>query len=430
MNRLVVILILSAASLVLLGTVCLYSSTTWQPGLGRVNDHLVWIAAGTLCCAAAAFLPYSWLRRWHTPTWLLLLACVLLAATLVPGIGIVRFGAARWLPFGQPSELAKIALVLFLADYATRNQPHMRETTTGFLRPALAAGVLGLLIFLEPDWGTALLLAAVTLGILAVAGAHWACLISSVVIGTELFALLLLNNALRMQRFLAFLEPEKYRDGVGWQGWHSVLALGSGGVFGTFLGAGSHKNGFVPAQQTDFIVSLLGEELGFAGTAAALALFMVIVICGARIAWKIADPFGQLLAFGLTLLIGLQAFINFGVVTSALPNKGISLPFVSYGGSGMLSMLTALGLLISVARHGPLPARIPANQPVAPQPLHRPTGPAGSLLDSSLAPRPTNLWHTLIRMARSTVRRRFPKTPIHPYQKPPRVLPGTKASQI
>jgi len=185
----------------------------------------------------------------------------------------------------------------------------------------------------------------------------------------------------------------------------------------------------VPEQQTDFILSLLGEELGFVGTALVLFLCAVILLCGVRIAWKIADPFGQLLAFGISLLIGVQAFINIGVVTSSLPNKGIALPFVSYGGSSTVCMLTCLGLLISVARHGPLPARNPANQPVSPQPTHRPIGPVGSLLDSSLAPRRANLWHTLARLARCIRRRRFPATPIHPYQKPPSVFPAAKTSQ-
>jgi len=208
----------------------------------------------------------------------------------------------------------------------------------------------------------------VTLGLLSVAGAHWGYLVSTGIIGAETFTLLLLHNPLRLQRFMVFLDPEKFRDGTGWQGWHAMLALGSGGPLGTFLGAGSHKNGFVPEQQTDFVLSLLGEELGFAGTAVILFLFLIILLSGIRIAWKVADPFGQLLAFGITLLIGVQAFINIGVVTSSLPNKGIALPFVSYGGSSTLCMLTALGLLISVARHGPVPAENSTASDPAPLP--------------------------------------------------------------
>jgi cell division protein FtsW len=361
MKRTVLILLFAVASLVLLGSVSLYSSTTWKPSLLRVYDHLRWVAAGAVCCAAASLLPYPWLRRFHIPKWLLVIACLALAATLIPGIGVTRNGATRWLPFGQPSEFTKLALILFLADYCATHLPNMRERTVGFLRPSLAAGLVGALIFLEPDWGTTALVAVVTLGMLAVAGAHWGYLFSAGIIGAEVFALLLLHNPLRLQRFMVFLDPEKFRDGTGWQGWHAMLALGSGGPLGTFLGAGSHKNGFVPEQQTDFVLSLLGEELGFAGTVLILLLFVIILLSGIRIAWKVSDPFGQLLAFGITLLIGVQAFINFAVVTSSLPNKGIALPFVSYGGSSTLCMLTCLGLLISVARHGPVPAEYFAN---------------------------------------------------------------------
>ena len=350
MRRLAAILLLAVGILVLLGILALYSSTTWQPRLQRLHLHLCWLAVGGACCWLAASVPYSWLRQFHAPKLLLALACLLLAATLVPGIGVARNGALRWLPFGQPSEFAKLALVVFLADYCAVNQARMRERTAGFLYPGLVAGVVGLLVFVEPDWGTAALLAAVAFAMLAVAGSHPAYLLSAAIIAAELFTLLLLRNALRMERFLAFLDPEKYKDGVGWQSWHSLLALGSGGWVGSFVGEGSHKNGFVPEQQTDFVLSLIGEELGFVGAALVLALFVTILLCGARIAWKVSDPFGQLLAFGLTILIGLQAFINVGVVTCSLPNKGIALPFVSYGGSSLVCMLAALGLLVSIAK--------------------------------------------------------------------------------
>ena len=143
-----------------------------------------------------------------------------------------------------------------------------------------------------------------------------------------------------------------------------MLALGRGGFFGVFVGNGSQKNGFVPEQQTDFIISLIGEELGFAGTVTVLILFMVIVLCGVRIAWKVADPFGQLLAAGATILIALQALINIGVATSSLPNKGIALPFLSYGGSNMLCMLVCAGLLASVARHSQVRAPAPVANPL------------------------------------------------------------------
>jgi cell division protein FtsW len=233
----------------------------------------------------------------------------------------------------------------------------MPERNQGFIYPGLISGLMVLLIFLEPDWGTATLVAVETLVILTIAGAHWAYLVSAAIIGGELFTLLLLRNPLRLERILAFLNPEQYRHGVAWQTWHALLALGSGGLFGTFPGNGSLKNGFVPEQQTDFVLSLIGEELGLVGTSLVILMFVLILASGIRIAWQIEDPFGQLLASGITLLIAMQAFINIGVVTSLLPNKGIALPFVSYGGSNLVCMLTGIGLLISVARHGPMARR-------------------------------------------------------------------------
>jgi cell division protein FtsW len=312
---------------------------------------------GALCCVAAARFNYSWLRKLHLPKWLLGIAYVLLIAVWMPGMGLTRNGAARWLAFGQPSEFAKFALIIFLADYAATHQARMQERNKGFIYPGLISGLMVLLIFLEPDWGTATLVAAEVLVILTIAGAHWAYLVSAVVIGSELFTLLLLQNPLRMERILAFLNPEQYRNGIAWQGWHALLSLGSGGLFGTFLGNGSHKNGFVPEQQTDFVLSLIGEELGLVGTSLIILMFVIILVSGIRIAWQVEDPFGQLLASGITLLITMQAFMNIGVVTSTLPNKGIALPFVSYGGSNLVCMLTGIGLLISVARHGPIARR-------------------------------------------------------------------------
>ncbi|HOX57286.1 MAG TPA: putative peptidoglycan glycosyltransferase FtsW [Candidatus Paceibacterota bacterium] len=420
MKRLTAILLLVVGILLLLGTLALYSSTTWQPRLTRLYLHLCWLAVGAVCCTVAALVPYPLLRRFHAPKWLLGLACILLAATLVPGIGVARNGAFRWLPFGQPSEFAKLALIIFLADHCATHQARMHERTAGFLFPGLMASIVGLLVFFEPDWGTTALLAAVALAMLAVGGSHWGYLLSTAIIGGELSVWLLLRNQLRMDRLLAFLDPEKYRDGVGWQGWHSLLALGSGGWCGTFLGAGSHKNGFVPEQQTDFVLSLIGEELGFLGTALVLLLFVILLLYGTRIAWKVADPFGQLLAFGITILIGLQAFINFGVVTSSLPNKGIALPFVSYGGSNLVCMLTALGLLISVARHGPMRANEKVAGLVAACTRAKVGGPVGSLLDRSAGQCRGGLRQRIARWIRSHRRSDFPALPLHAYQKAPR----------
>ena len=420
MRKLTAILLLAVALLLLLGTVTLFSTTTYQPRLDRLWLHLCWTALGGICCAFACLADYAWLRKFHLSKCLLGLACILLVAVLVPGIGVARNGAVRWLFFGQPSEFAKLALLIFLADYGAARQSRMQERNAGFIYPGVMAGMIVVLVFREPDWGTAALIATVSLAMLAVAGTHWGYLLSASIAGAELFALLLLKNPLRMERFLAFRDPEQYKDGVGWQGWHSLLSLGSGGWFGAFFGEGSHKNGFVPEQQTDFVLSLLGEEAGFLGVVLVVSLFVLILLCGTRIAWRVSDPFGQLLASGITVLIGLQAFINIGVVTSTLPNKGIALPFVSYGGSNLVCMFTCLGLLISVARHGRVLDNERHESQFSSYARPKVRGPVGSLMDISTQPAPRGLGRNLIRWVRARRNSRFPSVPVHAYQRPPR----------
>ena len=409
------IIVLSVAMLLLLGTLAGFSATTYQPSLERFGWHLAWVALGGAGFALTARLNYARLQAYHLPAWGLAGAGLLLLAVLIPGVGVVRNGAARWLLFGQPSEIAKLALILFLADYGARHQGQMNERWTGFLRPMLLVGMILALVFFEPDWGTATLMAAVSLAMLAVAGTHGWHLFCALIVGAELGALLLLHNPLRLERLLAFLDPEKYRDGIGWQGWHSVVALGNGGWFGTMLGEGSHKNGFVPEQSTDFVLSLIGEELGFASTLGVVLLFGLILYGGGRIAWHVSDPFGQLLATGLTVLIGLQAFINIGVVTSSLPNKGIALPFVSYGGSNLVCLLTGLGVLISVARHGPGPV----HEPVAPGAKVKVGGPVGSLRWNSCQRIRKGPLGWCGHWLRGRCDAPFPRQAMHRYQQPP-----------
>jgi cell division protein FtsW len=424
MKKLALILVLGVVTLLLLGTVMLYSSTTTGPGLDRLYSHFCWLGLGAVCCCAAASVDYAWLRKWHLARWGMAVAIVLLLAVFVPGVGVVRNGAARWLPFGQPSEFAKLALVLFLADYAATFQARMRERNIGFLCPGAVIGLACFLVFAEQDWGTAALLALVALAMLFLSGAHWGYLLSATVIVSESFVLLLLNNPLRLERVLMFLDPEQYRDGIGWQVWHSLLSLGSGGVFGTFIGAGVLKNGYVPEQQTDFVLSLVGEELGLMGTLLILCLFMCVIVCGFRVAWRAADPFGQLLASGLTLIIGVQAFMNIGVVTSSLPNKGIALPFVSYGGSNLVCMMICLGLLLSVARRAPvLPQPLPQSHFAAATPP-RMAGPVGSLLESSCLPPPRGLRRRLLRWLHLRRASRLSIVPLHDYQRPPAARNG------
>ncbi|MBI3192825.1 MAG: cell division protein FtsW, partial [Pedosphaera parvula] len=263
-------------------------------------------------------------------------------------------GARRWLALGparfQPSELAKLALILVLAWYGERYQRQMPALWKGFVRPLALVGLVVTLIFLEPDWGTALLIGAVSMIMLLVAGIRWRYVFPVLLAGGLALNYAIAHNSVRHDRVTAFLDLEKHKEGVRYQPWQAMLAFGAGGWLGKGLGNSRQKLDFIPEHHTDFILSVVGEELGAAATLSVLLAFVVLVVCGVFIAWHARDMFGQLLATGITFLIGLQAFINIGVETSTLPNKGISLPFISYGGSNLLVMLVCVGILFSVAR--------------------------------------------------------------------------------
>jgi cell division protein FtsW len=301
----------------------------------------------------------------------------------------------------------------------------MGRVREGFVRPGLVSALIVALVFVEPDWGTAALLSAVSLAMLLIAGTRWRHILGVVATAVPAFVLLVCYDPVHFARVLSFIDPEKYQDGIGWQGWHSVLSIGIGGIWGTLCGEGSHKYGFVPEQQTDFIFSLIGEELGLIGTTAVVLLFAVIIVAGARVVWRIADRFGQLLACGLTLLIGLQAFVNIGVCTSSLPNKGIPLPFVSYGGSSLVCMLVASGLLASIARHAPLaPIYASARRPTeAASPLAAASAYPHGLhtldLASALLRTKPKRWSWLVAWVRGRKARRHPPASVHAYQRPP-----------
>ncbi len=348
----VTILVFCVAALLSLGMVMLYSSSMTQVGAHYLIMQLIWCALGLGFCITATAIDYRWLKKCAWP--LLGISVLLLAAVLAPHIGRKINGARRWFDLHgvrfQPSELAKLALIIAVAWYAEHSQRQMPTFKRGILMPGLfIVPVLGL-IFVEPDRGSTILLSCVCGAMLVLGGVRIQYILPPIVAGVMGLAWSLWHDPMRRERILAFLHPEKYKDGVGYQSWQAMIALGSGGWTGLGLGNGRQKLGFVPEHHTDFILSIIGEELGLVATLAVVVTFVVFVICGLYIASKARDTFGLLLASGLTLLIGLQAAINIGVVTSALPNKGLPLPFISYGGSNLLAMLTCVGLLLSVAR--------------------------------------------------------------------------------
>lgn len=374
MKYVTTILVFCVAALLSLGLVMLYSSSMSQAGANYPAAQVVWCGMGLVAAGLMACLDYRHLKKVSLPLFLVSLA--ILVAVLVPGIGVRRGGAQRWLNVFQqsfqPSELAKLALVILLAHYGERYQRFMAAPVRGLLVPGLFVCLTLGLVFLEPDWGTTLLLAAVSAIVLLVAGVRWRYFFPPLVVGAILFVVFLLHNPVRMKRVLSWMNPEDTKDGVGYQSWQAMLALGSGGWSGLGLGNGRQKFGFLPEHQTDFIFANVGEELGLFATLAVVMAFVVLLVCGIGIAWNSRDTFGLLLATGLTFLISLQAFINIGVVTSALPNKGLPLPFISRGGSNLFLMLLSVGLLLSVARRsgdqrGPVSANTDLEEAVVPE---------------------------------------------------------------
>ncbi len=342
------------AALLSLGMVILYSSSTAQVGAHYLMMQLVWCALGLVGATIAATLDYHHLKKISLP--LLALSVVLLALVFAPQVGIKVNGARRWIGHGairfQPSELAKIALIIFIAHYGERYQRQMGTFFRGLVVPGIFIGLILSLIFIEPDRGCTILLAAVSATMLVIAGVRLKIIVPPALLGIAALAVSFFYDPMRMKRILAWLHPEQSKEGVGYQAYQAMIALGSGGWTGLGLGNGRQKLGFVPEHHTDFIFSIIGEELGLIATIAVVLVFILLVICGIFISSRARDTFGLLLGSGVTFLIGFQAFINIGVVTSTLPNKGMPLPFISYGGSNLLIMLIAVGILLSIARQG------------------------------------------------------------------------------
>ena len=358
----VTILAFCVTSLLALGLVMLYSSSMTQVGAHYLMMQLIWCVFGFGLCVVAAALDYQLFKKYAWP--LFAIAVLLLLLVLVPHVGRKINGARRWFDLHgirfQPSELGKIALIIALAWYGDRFQRRMHTFKWGIIFPVIIiAAVLGL-VFVEPDRGTTILLAAVSGAVLLLAGVQWKFIIPPVILAVVGLVVSILHDPMRMKRIFSWLDLEQNKDGVGYQAYQAMIALGSGGWCGLGLGNGRQKLGFVPEHHTDFIFSIIGEELGLVATLLVIVAFVVLALCGLYIALHARDTFGTLLATGITLLISLQAAINIGVVTSALPNKGLPLPFISYGGSNLLAMLTCVGILLSIARQA-VPAKISAS---------------------------------------------------------------------
>ena len=297
-------------------------------------------------------LDYTFWKKLSIP----MLACMLLllVLVLVPSIGVAANGARRWLRWGpisvQPAEMAKLVAVIYMAAYLTNKGDKITLFRNGLLPALIVIGLLSGLALLEPDLGTVVVLGLVTVGMYFLAGARISHLLALGLCAIPVVLVLVLGSSYRRQRLMTFLAPWKDASDAGFQITQSFLAFGSGGPFGVGLGEGKQKLYFLPEAHTDFVLALVGEELGLIGTAAVTLLFAFFVWRGFQIAARARVPFGRYLGMGITLLIGGQALVNAAVVTGLLPTKGLTLPFVSYGGSSLVVSLIGVGILLSISR--------------------------------------------------------------------------------
>ncbi|MDH4248590.1 MAG: putative lipid II flippase FtsW [Deltaproteobacteria bacterium] len=353
-------LILLAATLLLLlaGTLMIYSAS--GPLSDRVHgtsflflrNHLLHLSLGLAAMAVSTRIPF---RRWEDWMPYLLLVCFLfLIAVLIPGIGYTAGGARRWLRLGffnfQPSELLKLTLILYVASYLARKPEHVSQFLRGLAPNMAVMGVFLALVVMQPDFGSMVLIVLTLLAMVFVGGAKPSHLLFSVFGFSIIAGWLIASRTYRMKRMLAYLDPWQDRLDSGFQIIQSYLAFGRGGVFGQGLGDSTQKMFFLPDAHTDFIFSIVGEELGLLGVLAFMGMYLLFLWRAFRVALRCEDDFGKYLAFGLSVLFTLQIMLNMGVVMGLLPTKGLPLPFLSYGGSGLVIYLLMVGILLNIGR--------------------------------------------------------------------------------
>ena len=347
--------------LVLLGLVMVLSASSVEAfatsGSSFVyfQKQVMWVTLGVIAYVVGTRIHYRRLRRFSKV--LYYFSLVLLLVVLVPGLGTSANGSARWIALGpltfQPSELAKLALILFLADaFTSKKEAYLRDLRETLVPVLPAIGALAVLVMLQPDLGTTMLLSMIGMGVLFVAGAPIAYITTMFVTGTGLAILAALAAPYRRARVLAFLDPWKDPLVTGYHTIQSLIALGSGGLFGVGLGASRQKWLYVPNAHTDFIFAIIGEELGLIGTVTVVCIFGFLCYLGVRIAQRAADRFGMLVAAGITIWMAVQAVVNMGAVTGSLPITGVPLPLVSFGGSSLVVSLLAMGILTNIAIYG------------------------------------------------------------------------------
>ncbi|GMT42999.1 MAG: putative lipid II flippase FtsW [bacterium] len=354
-------ILIYTVALIIIGMVMIYSSSGTLAG-HRYGDpahflkrQIIWAVLGGMGMAAAMRFDYHRLARYAA--WVYIAAILLLFLVLVPAFSREVGGARRWLVVGgftfQPAEFAKLALIIFFSAFLVKKESvgKLKDFITGYMPNAFALGICFVLILLQPDMGTSLILAVVVFTLFFISGIR-----TSYIAGTLLMLLPFIYAAIvmvdyRKKRLLSFLNPWADPFNSGFQIIQSYVAFGNGHIAGLGLGGSMQKNYFLPDAHTDFIFSIIGEEIGFIGCTIVVALFAALVYRGFKVAYRAPEPFGMYLATGITINIGLQAVVNIGVATGMLPTKGLPLPFISLGGSALVIWMISIGMLLNVSEH-------------------------------------------------------------------------------
>jgi len=337
-----------------LGTVLVYSASAVRAedmGGGSTRflfRHLVALALGFGALAATVRIPVD---RWSTWATALMVATIaMLVLVFVPGLGREANGAARWLGVGpfsvQPAEIGKLAVAVYLAHVLAKKREQISEFSVGFVPPVAIVGGTALLVLVQPDFGTAAVLVAMLGVMLFVAGTRIAYLVFAVGAAAPFALHYVATRPHARARIVAFMNPEAYRADIGYQAWESLVSFGSGGVFGLGLGRGNQKLFFLPESHTDFIFSVVGQELGFFGVLIVMAAFVILVGRSFQIASELPCRFPMFLVIAIGTWIGLQALVHMGVAVAILPTKGLTLPFVSFGRSSLVVTMAAMGIVL------------------------------------------------------------------------------------
>ncbi|MCK4904954.1 putative lipid II flippase FtsW [bacterium] len=360
MNKINFMLLMVVVLLACIGLIVVYSASSayamdrFGSSYYFFHRQLLWLFVGGMGLIFTYNLPY---KKWKAASKPLIMVSILLLLMTISPLGRQAGGAKRWIGFGgfllQPAEIVKLFFVIYIADFLSRKKVKIKSFFQGLCPPLFLLSVVVVILLLQPDFGTAVLIAVLTFILFFVGGGSLVYLFSLFFLSLPIAYYLVFNVGYRRERVMTILNPYKDPQGAGFQLIQSIIAIGSGRIFGKGIGASKQKLFFLPSSYNDFIFSIIAEELGFIGATTIILLFVVFVILGFRIVLKAReakDDFAVLLALGIILLISIQAFINIGVSTGILPTKGLCLPFVSYGGSSLVVSLTSVGILLNIGK--------------------------------------------------------------------------------